>query len=443
MTHVQQCCGHSLGKPRGLLAAQGVPPCSLVVSDAGGGAFVVVDSTGAALFSTLRVLGVSDYGDLAVAYDVAAGSWSPVGPLPPRPASNSAARARLHDGSILEAGGLVGDAGAPEDGSSLTLRSAMRFSPATLAFAPAANLTTPRAFFQLVTAFDGAALAIGGLSYFTSYANTDDAQLTGSIEAYDRFADAWAPAGALLTPRDNHISVVLSSGKVLTAGGYDMSGLATSTAELYDKRLQTSTATAPMSSARVGHQMVLLADGTALACGGLYLSSDAPFPEVTYLLTCDLYDESTGLWEPTGNLPARPTPPEAGDPGYRVWVNFAMWLLPNGQVLASAASSGVEAYPCVAEFAIYDPQARSWSTPAPVPFSYGPQTLLPTGEVLLTNAYTSVAECQDNAYSGTLYPATNLLYNPLAGSQRVTGSLPGFEELGADLAVFLSSSVLF
>ena len=94
-----------------LLAAQGVPTCSLIVSGAGsssvtgvsngGGGLVVVDSTGAALFSTERVLLVLTGYSGAEVYNVAAGTWSPATQLPDGP-QNGFAQTRLLTGEVLQ-----------------------------------------------------------------------------------------------------------------------------------------------------------------------------------------------------------------------------------------------------------------------------------------------------------------------------------------------------
>ena len=101
---------------RVLVAAQGVQPCSLLVAgpgsssdgpSKGGGALVIVDSTGAALFSTERVL-ASQIGSVysaaplaAAVYDVAAGSWSAA--AQPSNAVEAFAQTRLLTGEVLQA----------------------------------------------------------------------------------------------------------------------------------------------------------------------------------------------------------------------------------------------------------------------------------------------------------------------------------------------------
>ena len=256
-----------------------------------------------------------------------------------------------------------------------------------------------------------------------------DVQATGSIEAYSPVTGSWSPAGTLVLPRDGHVSIVLSSGQVLTTGGFvgvpsfNASLPATASAELYDPTTGLSTATGSMSSGRVGHSMVLLADGRVLACGGMSAASTYPDSGTEYLFSCDLYVPDSGLWEATGNMTMRAMQAAADGKPYLTWVGFTLSLLPNGQVLASGPPQVFGAYPtpsnCVQQFNLYDPQTRTWSEPAMMaPSNYGPQILLPTGELFLGNSYGSVEECQMGGFA----PPESALYNPLTGSEDYAGS---------------------
>ena len=407
-------------------AAQGVPPCSLVVSDAGGGGFVVVDSTGRALFSTLRVLALPS--QTAYVYNAVSGSWAAAGSLPASEPNYEFAQTRLHSGSVLLAGGL----GAPSAHAYL-------FSPASLAFSPTGSMAVPRASHQLVTSFGGSALAVGGTTG-PSPTSAPGGQLTGSIEAFSPSSGTWRQAGALVLPRAGHASVVLPNGQVLTTGGFADDGprRATKRAELFDPVLGTSRETGSMGSPRAGHSMLLLADGTALACGGIntmpVLDDGGQFSGTEYLISCDLYTPSKGSWEQTGNMTKRLL--EAAGQPFVPWVGFTLSLLPNGQVLASGPPLDFNASLCVQQFNLFDAHARTWSEPAPpVPSFFGPQNLLPTGELLLANAFSSVSECQN---SFRLPPSTTL-YNPITGNLQVTGSLPVFRTQ----PYLLSTAVLF
>ena len=402
-------------------AAQGVPPCSLVVSDAGGGGFVVLDSTGRALFSTLRVLTLPYNGGNAssAVYDIAAGTWSAGGPFP---AARLPAVTRLHDGSVLAAGGEGFNPFFQGYGPS---QNVSRFSPASLKATDADLMISGRDLHQLVTLFNGSALAIGGIEYYGGLPKPDDpdAVFNPFFEIYSPNSGTWRRGCCrpLITQRAQHVSIVLQSGKVLTTGGLVGGGdprVATNSAEVFDASSGVGVATAVgnMSSPRIGHAMALLPDGTVLACGGASNGIRLRPSETDYLFSCDLFIPSTGLWVPTGNLTVRPAP-TTDQVSFNPWVGFQLSLLPNGQVLAWGGSNQAR---CEQQFNIYDVHAKTWSVTPTAPAFYGPQILLPTGQ-LLAGAYTSLAACQN---SSATRPTSTILYDPLTGKQTVTGSVP-------------------
>src|ERR1035438_4887575 len=87
-------------------------------------------------------------------------------------------------------------------------------------------------------------------------------------------AMAWAqspapftPAGNLNVPRSNHTATLLTTGKVLIAGGYyDLPAWAS--AELYDPSTATFVAAGDMTTPRCFHTATLLPDGKVLLAGG-------------------------------------------------------------------------------------------------------------------------------------------------------------------------------
>ena len=195
-------------------------------------------------------------------------------------------------------------------------------------------------------------------------------------------------------------------------------GYATSAAELFDPVTGVSTFTDGLGEPRVGHSMILLADGRVLACGGEDFGGDQPpFNYFAYLYTCVVYNASTGSWTPTGNMTQR-LQQGGGQPV--PWVGPFLSLLPNGTVLAGGGGSAV----CVQQFDLFDPQTGTWSETGPVPASQGPRFLLPTGELLLTNAFTSVAQCQNASSFST--PTGSVLYNPATGAISATGAQPTY-----------------
>ena len=402
---------------------------------------MVVDSTGAALFSTQRVLatGIGYYRNnasvAAAVYDIAAGSWTPT-TLPPPPSGPvmGFAQTRLLTGSVLQAGGI--GLLAPGTFFPPVLATASLFSPASLTFTPTASMSSSHAYHTMVTTFNGTALVLGGLNVGDE---TSDAaptskfsRATSLIEAYNPFTNTWSVAGNMASQRSAHVSVVLNDGRVLSTGGYDLNtfvplsvkGFALASAELFDPVTGVSTGTRAMSQPRVGHSMVVLADGTVLACGGQTYNPPGPVS----LFTCEIYNPSTGTWELTGNMTMRQA--QTGGLFEPVpWVDFTLSLLPNGSVLASGP---IPAQSCLQQFNVFNPQTRTWSETGPMPTFGGPQILLPTGELLLVYAFTSVAEC-NSSFTGPEhylnFPTTAMLFNPATGALTPTGDAPtGFLE---------------
>ena len=98
--------------------------------------------------------------------------------------------------------------------------------------------------------------------------------------------------GSLNTARRDHTATLLSNGKVLVAGGYNGSLLAS--AELYDPASGTWTATGSLATARYGHTATLLPNGKVLVAGG----EDTSFMS---LESSELYDVGLGFsrrWQP-------------------------------------------------------------------------------------------------------------------------------------------------
>lgn len=71
--------------------------------------------------------------------------------------------------------------------------------------------------------------------------------------------------------RGDHTATLLSDGRVLTAGGWN--GTALASAELYDRATGTFSPTGSMTATRAAHTATLLSDGRVLSAGGMYGSS--------------------------------------------------------------------------------------------------------------------------------------------------------------------------
>ena len=236
-----------------------------------------------------------------------------------------------------------------------------------------------------------------GTSSFTLIAQDsfkqDSAPQNFSIQI---FAHGFKPTGNMAGPRIAHTATLLSTGKVLVAGGTDGSGMALASAELYDPTTGTFSATGSMATARHHFAATLLCDLTAPPCndkrvlvtGGLDVNGNP-------LMSAEIYDSTTGTFAPTTGIMQFVHAVHTGT------------LLPNGKVLIAGWG------PATAE--LFDPstgtfkatgsmlEARVWHT----------ATLLKNGKVLVAGGITG-------APPTTTVLAEAEIYDPATGNFSLT-----------------------
>ena len=80
---------------------------------------------------------------------------------------------------------------------------------------------------------------------------------------------SFVASGSMNTPRSDHTATLLASGKVLVAGGYEVSGCCPpARAELFDPVTGSWSATGTMVESRIQHTATLLPNGKVLVAGG-------------------------------------------------------------------------------------------------------------------------------------------------------------------------------
>jgi N-acetylneuraminic acid mutarotase len=96
----------------------------------------------------------------------------------------------------------------------------------------------------------------------------------------------------MTTARFHHTATLLSSGKVLVAGGDQPGPLVSS--EVYDPATNSWAAATPMAVGRRAHAAALLPSGKVLIAGGLGTNSPMAASEV--------YDPATNSWSSTDSM---------------------------------------------------------------------------------------------------------------------------------------------
>ncbi|MBE0608101.1 MAG: hypothetical protein IH609_01845 [Dehalococcoidia bacterium] len=132
-----------------------------------------------------------------------------------------------------------------------------------------------------------------------------------SIEIFDTLTDQFTDGGRMLTARQAFTPVVLDDGRVLLAGGVTETG-ATTAAEIYDPVTRRSEPTGSMAVPRVFYGVATLDDGRVLIIGG-GIGADR--------VTAEAYDPATGTFAAIGSVPGMTeAEPKAVTVGGRIFV---------------------------------------------------------------------------------------------------------------------------
>lgn len=284
-------------------------------------------------------------------------SWAATGAL--HHARSGARAVRLGGGRVLVVGGAVMDTAT---WTSTALASAERYNPSTGTWAATGSLPSGREGFTLTLLSSGKVLLAGG---------TRTGPPLASVFLYDPGPGTWTATGSMTRPRYGHTATLLPSGKVLVTGGWTTAGgtgTTTATAELYDPASGHWTATAAMGSARKNHMATALRGGNVLVAGGDAGGDGTAAAEV--------YHPSTGSWSATGSMTAVRSIEEAGTP--------TMTLLPGGMVLVAGGYGPAAGVLATAER--YNPATGTWAATGMMKTAIEgghTATVLPSGKVLV------------------------------------------------------------
>ncbi|MEO8035141.1 MAG: kelch repeat-containing protein, partial [Acidobacteriota bacterium] len=225
----------------------------------------------------------------------------------------------LRSGKVLIAGGWNGS------GSTNVCEI---YDPSNNTITTTGSMATARRFHTATLLSSGKVLLAGGTGNALGAAS-----ILASAELYDPAgAGTFGPTGSMATQRAALSATLLTSGKVLIAGGSNFGGFL-ATAELYDPASTgTFGPTGGMTDSRNEHTATVLTDGRVLITGG-YAN--------TYRTSSELYNPASGgTFGPTGSL-------AVGRKGHTAT------LLPNGKVFIAGGADTNSTFTVSAE--LYDP----------------------------------------------------------------------------------------
>jgi hypothetical protein len=235
-------------------------------------------------------------------YDEAAGTWTATGSMSAARALDAAIA--LPSGMVLAAGGFEDiflttqtlldsaelfdedRAGGERLGSGNAVATVEIFDPTTATFAPADPMAQARRYHTATVLESGEVLVAGGCPV------GDCATATDTAELYDPAAGTWSAAGLMPEVLTLHVATLLPDGRVfMTGGAHGEPGyVPTDGTFLYDPATDSWTVAASMQCARWGHVAKVLTSGKVLVAGGTVNSPSA------CALRTEIYDPATDVW---------------------------------------------------------------------------------------------------------------------------------------------------
>jgi Kelch motif len=200
-------------------------------------------------------------------------------------------------GGMQAPGGPAGAAGGPAGAAG----GAGEASIEQATCVPTGDLLAKRVRAQARLLSSGKVLVAGGLDTATGH-------VLASAELYDPHTGTFSSAGLMSSPRSSFTMIEAGNGQVLAMGGYDDQGVPQSSADIYDPTSGAWSSAGNMTVARSSHSAVALADGRLLIVGGyskigaLTVSATTFLVNTAPLASAEIYDPESKTFSATGSM---------------------------------------------------------------------------------------------------------------------------------------------
>ena len=290
----------------------------------------------------------------AAVYDPANNTWAAAGTF--------ATERSDHTATLLPSGKVMLVAGSGSAGATNT---AVVYDPGTNGWSSTGSLVTARSRHTTALLPSGRLVVTGGVGTGAG----------SSVEVFDPASNSWGAAGSLSTGRETHTATLLPNGRVLIAGGltgpsFGLRALSAS-AEVFNPSTNVwSLTTGSLATARSRHTATLLTSGKVLVAGGSGIVGNDIY--ASPLRGAELFDPATNTWSPAGS-------------SSKGRYSHTATLLANGKVLLAGGTVDAASFAEYTIVDIYDPASNSWSVAGSLAFprSFHTATLLPSGKVLV------------------------------------------------------------